>query len=63
MEYQVFGSQQLNKTTLNTKIIESFTQESDIQASDERNSLTGQLDPQSQQLKGIYRCASCLLKF
>ena len=33
-------------------IIDSFTQQSDVQASDGSNSLTGKIDPQSQQLIG-----------
>ena len=52
IEYQVYGGQQLNNATLNKMIIDSFKQQSDVQASDGRNSLTGKIDPQSQQLIG-----------
>ena len=52
MEYQVYGTDKLENSTLNEKLVDSMSKQPDIKLTVGKNTLTGVIDPTSQFIKG-----------
>ena len=53
VDYQVYGTEEVNNETLNDELTKAFTSEPSVQSFTGSDSFTGQIDPKSQTLQGI----------